>query len=71
MMRSPEVYTIPYSFGSVLEMHKSKLDGMTDIDFRRFASLLFALQLNGVIEQPIVVAVELADKLLEELQKKE
>jgi hypothetical protein len=44
---------------------------MTDVDFRRLASLLFALQLNGVIEQPIIVAVELADKLLEELQKKE
>lgn len=44
---------------------------MTDIDFRRFASLLFALQLNGVIEQPIIAAVELADQLLEELQKKE
>lgn len=44
---------------------------MTDIDFRRFASLLFALQLNGVVEQPIIVAVELADKLLKELQRNE
>jgi hypothetical protein len=44
---------------------------MTDIDFRRFASLLFALQLNGAIEDPIVVAAELADKLLQELRQYE
>lgn len=66
-MQSPEVYALTLSFGSVLVyLLLTKLNGMTDIDFRRFASLLFALQLNGVIEQPIIVAVELADKLLEE-----
>lgn len=44
---------------------------MTDIDFRRFAALLFALHLSGVIEKPIIVAVGLADELLAELQKRE
>lgn len=41
---------------------------MTDIDFRRFASLLFALQLLGLSEDPIKDAVDLADRLLKELQ---
>lgn len=44
---------------------------MTDIDFRRFAALLFALYLKGTIEKPIVVAVDLADELLKELQTRE
>ena len=41
---------------------------MTDIDFRRFASLLFALQLLGIAKDPIKEAVGLADRLLKELQ---
>ena len=44
---------------------------MTDIDFRRFASLLFALRMIGVASDPIKDAVNLADELLEELQKNE
>lgn len=43
---------------------------MTDIDFRRFASLLFALQLVGT-DRPAAEAVRLANELLEELQKHE
>lgn len=42
---------------------------MTDIDFRRFASLLFALQLVGVTDKPITEAVKFANQLLSELQK--
>ena len=52
-------------------MQKEKLRDMTDIDFRRFASLFFALQLAGVSEKPIADAVRLANELLEELQKYE
>lgn len=44
---------------------------MTDIDFRRIASLLFALKLTGSAADPIKDAVELADKLLNELQENE
>lgn len=44
---------------------------MTDIDFRRFASLLFALRLAGKAEDPIDEAVKMADRLLEELQRSE
>jgi len=44
---------------------------MTDIDFRRFASLLFALQLKGVAKNPIKEAVRLANELLHELQRQE
>lgn len=44
---------------------------MTDIDFRRFASLLFALKMIGKTNDPIKDAVELADNLLQELQLKE
>lgn len=44
---------------------------MTDIDFRRFASLLFALQLLGVSDDPIKDGVQYADELLEELQRNE
>jgi hypothetical protein len=44
---------------------------MTDIDFRRFASLLFALQLVGTTDKPAAEAVRLANELLEELQKHE
>lgn len=47
------------------------MNGMTDIDFRRFASLLFALRMIGVAADPIKDAVNLADELLEELQKNE
>lgn len=42
---------------------------MTDIDFRRLASLLFALQLLGVSQDPINDAVRHANKLLEELRR--
>jgi hypothetical protein len=44
---------------------------MTDIDFRRLASLFFSLQLLGVVDNPVKDAVALADKLLEELRLKE
>lgn len=44
---------------------------MTDIDFRRFASLFFALHLYGISETPITDAVRLANELLDELQKQE
>lgn len=44
---------------------------MTDIDFRRFASLFFALQLLGASKDPIKDAVAFADKLLKELQLNE
>lgn len=44
---------------------------MTDIDFRRLASLLFALRLTGTSADPISDAVELADRLLDELQRNE
>lgn len=47
------------------------LRSMTDIDFRRLASLLFTLRLLGVAEDPIKEAVKTADKLLEELQRNE
>lgn len=50
---------------------QQKLIGMTDIDFRRFASLLFALQLIGASEDPIKDAVGFADRLLKELQLNE
>lgn len=42
---------------------------MTDIDFRRIASLLFALRLIGASEDPIKEAVGLADRLLAECQQ--
>lgn len=42
---------------------------MTDIDFRRFASLLFALKLVGVTESPISDAMKFANQLLKELQR--
>ena len=41
---------------------------MTDIDFRRLASLLFALRLFGASEDPVKEAVQLADRLLTECQ---
>jgi hypothetical protein len=44
---------------------------MTDIDFRRFASLMFALQLLHTSKEPIKDAVGLADKLLDELRQQE
>jgi hypothetical protein len=47
------------------------LIGMTDIDFRRFASLLFALHLVGTSEDFIKDAVRHADMLLKELQQME
>ena len=50
---------------------QQKLIGMTDIDFRRFASLLFALQLVGVVGDPIGEGIKLADRLLKELQLNE
>lgn len=42
---------------------------MNDIDFRRFASLLFALRLLGVSKDPISDAVKHASELLEKLQR--
>ena len=44
---------------------------MTDIDFKRLASLLFALRLFGEKEDPIADAVRHAENLLEELQRNE
>ena len=44
---------------------------MTDIDFRRFASLLFALHFVGTLNDPIKSAVEHADMLLKELKLNE
>lgn len=61
----------PHSFGLVFILVEKKLRGMTDIDFRRFASLLFTLQLIGNVENPIIEGVKLADELLGELQKNE
>ena len=44
---------------------------MTDIDFRRIASLLFALRLIGISENFAKDAVNAADKLMEEIQRGE
>ncbi len=44
---------------------------MTDIDFRRFASLLFSLKLVGITETPISDGLKFANQLLKELQKYE
>lgn len=44
---------------------------MTDIDFRRLASLLFAVRLMGIADDPIKEGIKYADKLLEELQRNE
>lgn len=44
---------------------------MTDIDFRRLASLLFALRLTGIAADPIDEAIKMADRLLDELQRNE
>jgi hypothetical protein len=44
---------------------------MTDIDFRRLASLLFALQLVGISQDPINDAIQYADMLLDKLQRTE
>jgi hypothetical protein len=44
---------------------------MTDIDFRRLASLLFALRLIGVSEDPVKDATQMADRLLGELLRNE
>lgn len=44
---------------------------MTDIDFRRIVSLLFALRFIGVSDDFAKDAVEAADKLLEEIQRNE
>jgi hypothetical protein len=44
---------------------------MTDIDFRRFASLFFALRLIGVVANPVSDGIKMADELLEELQQNE
>lgn len=44
---------------------------MTDIDFRRFASLFFALRLVGVVGDPVSEGLKLAERLLEELRLKE
>lgn len=52
-------------------MQKEKLRDMTDIDFRRFASLLFALRLIGAADNPVSEGIKLADELLEELQQNE
>lgn len=50
---------------------QTKKHNMTDIDFRRMASLLFALRLIEVADNPIHEAVEMADKLMDELRLKE
>lgn len=42
---------------------------MTDIDFRRFASLLFALKLVGITETPTSDGIKFANQLLKELQR--
>lgn len=52
------------------EDNKTRID-MTDIDFRRVASLLFALRLIGTAADPVKDGIELADKLLEEIQRTE
>ena len=44
---------------------------MTDIDFRRLASLLFALRLMGVSADPVGDGVAKANQLLEKLQQLE
>ena len=44
---------------------------MTDIDFKRMASLLFALKLIGKVTDPVDSGIELADRLLKQLQKEE
>lgn len=42
---------------------------MTDIDFRRFASLLITLKLLETSQEPAKEAAEIANKLLDELQR--
>lgn len=72
MQQSPVVCpSISIVWLSFRNMQKKKLRDMTDIDFRRFASLLFALQLKGVAKNPIKEAVRLANELLHELQRQE
>lgn len=44
---------------------------MTDVDFRRFASLLITLQLIGKVADPVSDAIEIADRLLDKLQVNE
>lgn len=44
---------------------------MTDIDFRRLASLLITLQLIGKAADPVSAAVDMADRLLDKLQANE
>lgn len=44
---------------------------MTDIDFRRLASLLFALKLIGRAADPVDSGIDLADRLLQQLQQNE
>lgn len=72
-MQSPEDNSLMPSVWLSLWIDESqqKLIGMTDIDFRRFASLFFALQLLGTSKDPIKDAVGLADRLLKELQLNE
>lgn len=72
-MQSPEDnFLVPFVWLSLwIGESQQKLIGMTDIDFRRFASLLFALQLIGASEDPIKDAVGFADRLLKELQLNE
>ena len=71
--QSPEDnFLIPFVWLSLwIGESQQKLIGMTDIDFRRFASLLFALQIFWTSKDPIKDAVGYADKLLKELQLKE
>ena len=56
-------------FGPVFGMRKQTDIAMTDIDFRRLASLLFALKLLGTSEDPVKEAARLADRLLTECQR--
>lgn len=54
-----------------MEYSTAKARDMTDVDFRRLASLLFALNLIGKSVNPIEDAVELAEQLLNKLQNNE
>ena len=67
---SPGVFRPSHSFGSVLEMRNQKTGDMRH-QTSGGASLLFALRLTGTSADPISDAVELADRLLNELQRNE
>ena len=71
MLQSPAVYSLISFVWLSFRNAERKLRDMTDIDFRRFASLLFALRLIGVADNPLSEGIKLADELLEELQQNE